>query len=82
MAYKVYQIYSRQIPFQNNSTSLITYSDNSYSNTAVEIGDFVKKYKVGEQVSLPFLHWKLQIKDNPGFYKGKEYFVRFNEKLV
>ena len=71
--------YQIKIPFQNNSTSLITYSDNSYSNTVVAIGDFVKKYKVGEQVSLPFLHWKLQIKDNPGFYKGKEYFVRFND---
>ena len=71
--------YQIKIPFQNNSTSLITYSDNSYSDTAVAIGDFVKKYKVGEQVSLPFLHWKLQIKDNPGFYKGKEYFVRFND---
>lgn len=71
--------YQIKIPFQNNSTSLITYSDNSYSNTAVAIGDFVKKYKVGEQVSLPFLHWKLQIKDNPGFYKDKEYFVRFND---
>lgn len=71
--------YQIKIPFQSNSVSLITYLDNSYSNTAVEIGDFVKKYKVGEQVSLPFLHWKLQIKDNPGFYKGKEYFVRFND---
>jgi succinoglycan biosynthesis transport protein ExoP len=71
--------YQIKIPFQNNSTSLITYSDNSYSDTAVAIGDFVKKYRVGEQVSLPFLHWKLQIKDNPGFYKGKEYFVRFND---
>ena len=71
--------YKITIPFQNNSASLITYSDNSYSSTAVELGDFVKKYRVGEQISLPFLHWKLQIKDNPGFYKGKEYFVRFND---
>lgn len=71
--------YQIKIPFQNNSTTLITYSNNSYSDTAVAIGDFVKKYRVGEQVSLPFLHWKLQIKDNPGFYKGKEYFVRFND---
>lgn len=70
--------YQIKIIFEGNSASLITYSDNSYSNTAVAVGDFVKKYKVGEQVSLPFLHWKLQIKDNPGFYKGKEYFVRFN----
>ncbi|MCC9071749.1 polysaccharide biosynthesis tyrosine autokinase [Flavobacterium sp. F-65] len=71
--------YEIRIPFENNSVSLITYANNSYSNTAVEIGEFVKKYKVGEQVSLPFLNWKLQINDNPGFYKDKEYFVKFND---
>lgn len=71
--------YQIKIPFQGSSASLITYSDNSYSSTAVEVGDFVQKYKVGEEVSLPFLHWKLLIKDNPGFYKDKEYFVRFND---
>ena len=71
--------YQIKIPFQNTSASLITYSDNSYSSTAVQPGDFIKKYKVGQEVSLPFLHWKLEIKDNPGFYKGKEYFVRFND---
>jgi succinoglycan biosynthesis transport protein ExoP len=71
--------YEIRIPFENNSVSLITYTNNSRSNTAVEIGEFVKKYKVGEQVLLPFLNWKLQINDNPGFYKGKEYFIRFND---
>ncbi|KDN55337.1 polysaccharide biosynthesis tyrosine autokinase [Flavobacterium seoulense] len=71
--------YQIKIPFAANSASLITYSDNSYSETAVAAGDFVKKYKVGQQVSLPFLNWKLEIKDNPGFYKGNEYFVRFND---
>ncbi|MNS00023.1 Tyrosine-protein kinase ptk [compost metagenome] len=71
--------YEIRIPFENNSVSLLTYATDSYSNTAVEVGDFVKKYKVGELVSLPFLNWKLQIKDNPGFYKGNEYFVRFND---
>ena len=71
--------YEIRIPFSGNSVSLITYSNNSYSNTAVQPVEFVKRYKVGEQVSLPFLNWKLQITDNPGFYKGKEYFVRFND---
>ena len=70
--------YEIRIPFKNQSVSLLTYSNNSYSNTNVETGDFVKKYKVGEQVSLPFLNWKLQIHENPGFYKGNEYFVQFN----
>lgn len=71
--------YEIRIPFTGNSVSMITYSDNSYSNTAVAPGEFVKRYKVGEQVSLPFLNWKLQIKDNPGFYKGNEYLVQFND---
>lgn len=71
--------YEIRIPFSGNAVSTITYTDNSYNNTAVEVGDFVKKYKVGELVSLPFLNWKLQIKDNPGFYKGNEYFVQFND---
>ncbi|WP_291142858.1 polysaccharide biosynthesis tyrosine autokinase [Flavobacterium sp. UBA7680] len=71
--------YQIQIPFESNSVSLITYSTNIYSNTSVQPVIFIKKYKVGEQVSLPFLNWKLQINDNPGFYKGKEYFVKFND---
>ncbi|TCN56349.1 polysaccharide biosynthesis tyrosine autokinase [Flavobacterium circumlabens] len=72
-------VYEIRIPFENNSVSLITYSKNSYSNTSVQPVEFVKRYKVGEQVTLPFLNWKLQINDNPGFYKGNEYFVRFND---
>ncbi|MEO8534980.1 MAG: polysaccharide biosynthesis tyrosine autokinase [Flavobacterium sp.] len=71
--------YEIRIPFESNSVSLITYSKNTYSNTSVQPVEFVKKYKVGEQVSLPFLNWKLQINDNPGFYKGNEYFIRFND---
>jgi len=71
--------YEIRIPFESNSVSLVTYPNNNYSQTAVEPVEFIKRYKVGKQVSLPFLNWKLEIKDNPGFYKGKEYFVRFND---
>src|SRR6187402_725898 len=70
--------YELRIPFEGKSVSLIHYSDNSNSNTSVVEGEFVKRYKVGQKVSLPFLNWKLQINDNPGLYKGNEYFVRFN----
>lgn len=71
--------YEIRIPFENPNVSIVTYANNTYSNTAVEKGEFVKKYKVGQQVVLPFLNWKLQINDNPGFYKGNEYFVSFND---
>ncbi|MGO4818691.1 polysaccharide biosynthesis tyrosine autokinase [Flavobacterium sp. W22_SRS_FP1] len=71
--------YEITMPFESNSVSTINYSDNSYSSNSVVVGDFVKRFKVGEQVSLPFLNWKLQINDNPGFYIGKQYFVQFND---
>ncbi|PKB17416.1 polysaccharide biosynthesis tyrosine autokinase [Flavobacterium sp. 5] len=71
--------YEIRIPFIGSSVSLIHYSDNSYSTTSVVEGEFIKRYKVGEPVVLPFLNWKLQIRNNPGLYKGNEYFVRFND---
>ncbi|MCV2483972.1 polysaccharide biosynthesis tyrosine autokinase [Flavobacterium sp. SH_e] len=71
--------YEIQIPFENSSVPLITYSTNTYGNTSVQPVSFVKRYRVGDRVELPFLNWKLQITDNPGFYKGKEYFIKFND---
>jgi hypothetical protein len=40
-------VYEIRIPFESQNASLITYSNNSYSNTAVATGDFVKRYTVG-----------------------------------
>lgn len=71
--------YEIRIPFEGNSASLITYSNNSYSNTTVQPKEYVRRCKAGEKVVLPFLNWNLQINDNPGFYTGNEYFVRFND---
>jgi succinoglycan biosynthesis transport protein ExoP len=71
--------YEVRISFEESTASILHYSDHSYANTAVVEGEYVKKYKVGERVSLPFLNWNLQINDNPGSYVGKEYFVRFND---
>ena len=71
--------YEIRIPFESNSASIITYSNNTYSNTAVQPKEYVQKFKVGEKVSLPFLNWIVQINDNPGLYTGNEYFVQFND---
>ncbi|AOW08166.1 polysaccharide biosynthesis tyrosine autokinase [Flavobacterium gilvum] len=71
--------YEIRVPFDGTSVSVIHYSDNSYGTTSVVEGEFVKRYKVGQKVSLPFLNWTLQINDKPGLYKGNEYFVRFND---
>ena len=71
--------YEIRVPFETNSASLITYSNNTYSNTAVQPKEYIRKFKVGEKVSLPFLNWTLQINENPGLYTGNEYFVQFND---
>jgi succinoglycan biosynthesis transport protein ExoP len=71
--------YEIRIPFESNSVSIVNYSENTYSSTAVQPVEYVKRFKVGQQVSVPFLNWKLEIKENPGLYVGNEYFVRFND---
>ncbi|MCZ8227927.1 tyrosine-protein kinase [Flavobacterium sp.] len=71
--------YEIKIPFENSTVPLIHYSDHSTSTTAVVVGEFKKRCKVSEVVVFPFLNWRLQINDNPGFYVGNEYFVRFND---
>ncbi|MBS7255438.1 polysaccharide biosynthesis tyrosine autokinase [Flavobacterium branchiicola] len=71
--------YEIRIPFESNSVSIVNYSENTYSSTAVQPVEYIKRFKVGQQVSIPFLNWKLEIKENPGFYVGNEYFVQFND---
>ncbi|KAF2513518.1 polysaccharide biosynthesis tyrosine autokinase [Flavobacterium foetidum] len=71
--------YEIEIPFETNAASVITYATNEYSKTAVQPVKYTHRFKVGEQVAIPFLNWNLQITDNPGLYVGKEYFVRFND---
>jgi len=71
--------YEIRILFENTNAGLVRYSDNSKTNTSVVAEEFVKRYKVGTPVVLPFLHWKLELNPEPGFYKGSTYFVRFND---
>lgn len=71
--------YKITIMFDTESVGLTKYSDNSFSNTTVALQKFEKNYRIGEEVNLPFLHWKLELNENPGFYKGAEYFVQFDD---
>ncbi|MGL2994175.1 polysaccharide biosynthesis tyrosine autokinase [Flavobacterium sp. TSSA_36] len=72
-------VYEIKIPFETNTVPLFQYANGTTSTTSVEIGEFKKRYKIGEKVQLPFLNVSLQINENPGFYKGNEYFIRFND---
>lgn len=71
--------YEIKIPFENTSVGVIQYDTHTYGNTNVVAGEFVKRYKVGQKVVLPFLNWQLELNENPGMYKGNEYFVQFND---
>ena len=44
--------------------------------------EFVKKFKVGQNVNLPFLHWKLNLEDLSKFKLNEEILVRFNSYPV
>lgn len=76
--------YLIKINFDNNKARIYNYKRGTKDDVNVGIGEFQKKYKVGERVALPFLNWKLEIKDNPGKYNGEEYLVKFNnfDKIV
>lgn len=76
--------YVIKINFDNNIARIYNYKKGTKDDVNVGIGEFQKKYKVGDRVELPFLNWQLEIKDNPGKYKGEEYLVKFNnfDKIV
>lgn len=73
---KIYQI---EILFEAKRVSVIHYQDNSITSTTVHPNIFTKNFKIGEKVDLPFLHWTLELQDNPGFYKGSEFLVSFSD---
>ncbi|HEX8269232.1 MAG TPA: polysaccharide biosynthesis tyrosine autokinase [Flavobacterium sp.] len=71
--------YEIRYTFAEDKIGLIHYLDNSRSTATVQQGEFVKRYRIGQQVALPFLHFKLELVDKPGAYNQKEYFIRFND---
>ncbi|WP_296150819.1 polysaccharide biosynthesis tyrosine autokinase [uncultured Flavobacterium sp.] len=72
-------VYELSVVFESESASLINYYDDSTSKIAVGQEEFKKTFKVGQEVSLPFINWKLEMKPDASSYKGEEYFVRFND---
>jgi polysaccharide biosynthesis transport protein len=65
--------YEIKLSFNSPSVSAINYNQNTTSTVAVVKEDFIKRYKVGEQVNLPFLNWKLEIIGSSNDYVGSEF---------
>jgi capsular exopolysaccharide synthesis family protein len=70
--------YEITINSNSNSISVINYLQNAKNAVLLSSNKIVKRFKVGQRVSLPFLNWVLEIKDNPGSYVGSDYMVAFN----
>ena len=70
--------YQITIPFQANTTEVISYIDNKTSIIPIDNQEFKGIYKVGEVVNLPFLHWKLELSNFEENNFNEEILVRFN----
>lgn len=72
-------IYEIKIKFNSNAVPVINYLNNKKDVTnSGALGTIVKRFKVGQQVKLPYLNWVLNLSDFQSNYVGKEYFVVFN----
>ena len=69
--------YEVKINFDSGSAETVTYFDNKRSDGREAVGDFMKRFKIGQKVTLPFLNLVLELTEEPGDYIGKEYIIRF-----
>src|SRR6478672_1332639 len=68
--------YILRINFASESATVLNYAENTSSTVTVPKGDFSRRYKIGQKVDLPFLHWVLEIKDSN--YVNSKYQVSFS----
>ena len=61
------------------SKSLIHYVDNSRSELAIDEVTFKQKFKIDEEVNLPFVHFKLHLTPDAKEYVKKTYYVKFED---
>jgi len=71
-------VYQISIPFNSTTQNVINYSENVISQIPVDGKEFVQRYRVGQVVNLPFLHWKLEMANYSKFKRNEEIMVRFN----
>ncbi len=71
--------YQIKIDFDKESVSTYNYSKNKTQNLKIQIQEYTKKLKIGEKISLPFLHWTLDLVEVPENYINSEYSVTLND---
>ena len=71
--------YQIKVDFESSSVKTYNYSDYSSKSVIVNEGVYTKNFKVGEYINLPFLSWKLIIKNVSKKVVGQEYKVIFDD---
>ncbi|MBC7642940.1 MAG: polysaccharide biosynthesis tyrosine autokinase [Flavobacterium sp.] len=71
--------YQISIDFEQNEVTTFNYILNKSKSTKAAKGTYKQKFKIGQQVSLPFLSWKLILKQIPENYSDQEYNIRLND---
>ncbi|WP_445457161.1 polysaccharide biosynthesis tyrosine autokinase [Flavobacterium sp. HNIBRBA15423] len=61
------------------SRTLIHYVDNSRSELSLDESVFSKKFKIDEEVNLPFLHFKLHLNSDAKEYVNNEFYIKFED---
>lgn len=70
--------YELFVTFGGKAAEVLTYATGSQSQVPVKEGEFRRRFRVGDKVSLPFANFTLLINSNAGYYKGSTYYVQFN----
>ncbi|MFZ4671586.1 MAG: polysaccharide biosynthesis tyrosine autokinase [Flavobacterium sp.] len=75
LSYKTYQI---TISFEGDNVKLVRYKDNNIITLPIQNKEFKQIFRVGQDINLPYLHWKLDIKKNNLENFEDEILLRFN----
>lgn len=70
--------YEMLINFTSNSATVYNYSNNTASQVTVPMGEYRRKFKVGERINLPFLNWNFEVVKNDRDYTNENYKVVFS----
>jgi len=70
--------YQITIPFESNTAEVINYYSNRMDLVSVKNKEFKAVYKIGQEVNLPFLHWKLDLANFDSSNFKEEVIIRFN----
>lgn len=70
--------YEVSIKSLSNAVSVINYSSSIAGTIQYRSGDFVQRFKVGQNINLPFLNLSLNLVKAENNYVGQEYIIIFN----